>query len=353
MPPLLDKASASALVKLTIFIIVTTLATSVLAVTIGNLTFGDKTGFKAVFSDVTGLSKGDEVRISGVRVGTVDGIEVQDRDVAVVTFEVDDTVPLSDTTSAMIRYRNLIGQRYVALVPGEDGAPAMQADDTIPLERTTPALDLTVLFQGFQPLFDALSPEDVNQLSFELIQVLQGEGGTVESLLDRTASLTSTLANRDELIGDTITNLNDVLVTFGSRDEELSQTISTLQQFTTGLRRDRQAILGSLDSISELAVDTADLVSDVRPILTEDIRQLRRLAGNLEDNRQVLDTNLKILPVKLQKIGRTASYGSWFNFYLCNFRGQVVVPQELADLLGEDATSIPIDFETGAARCTP
>jgi phospholipid/cholesterol/gamma-HCH transport system substrate-binding protein len=349
----LDKASALALSKLTIFMVVTTMATGVLVVTIGNLSFADKTEYHATFSDATAVVEGDDVRIAGVRVGSVTDVEIVNRDQAEVSFEVDSSVSLTKSAQAQIRYRNLIGQRYIALTPREGSTEPLEDGDTIPLDQTAPALDLTVLFQGFQPLFQALSPDDVNKLAYEIIQVLQGEGGTVENLLARTSSLTQELANRDQLIGDTIDNLNSVLTTFGAKDDELSQTISTLQQFATGLKNDRQAILGSLDAVSELAVETADLVSDARPALTEDVRQLRRLTGNLADNKQVLDRELQILPLKLRKLGNTADYGSWFNFYLCNFHGEVVVPKTVAELLGrKQAFTVPINYEIGAERCS-
>jgi phospholipid/cholesterol/gamma-HCH transport system substrate-binding protein len=353
MPQLLDRASASAAVKLLVFIVVTSLATGVLAITIGNVTFGEKTEYRAVFSDVTGVNSGDDVRIAGVRVGTVREIEIHEQATAVVTFDVDAAVDLPASTEATIRYRNLIGQRYIALEPGSDREQVLEEDALIPLERTRPALDLTVLFRGFEPLFEALSPDDVNQLAFEIIQVLQGEGGTVENLLARTSSLTTELADRDKLIGDVITNLNDVLVTLGSKDEELSQTILTLQEFATGLKSDRRAILGSLDAISELSVETADLLEDTRPLLTQDIRELRRLTEILDRNKGSVDTSLQILPIKLDKIGNTAQYGSFFNFYLCNFTGQLVVPDDLARLLGrKERFTIPIDYTTGASRCS-
>jgi phospholipid/cholesterol/gamma-HCH transport system substrate-binding protein len=356
----LDKASASAAVKLVIFVIVTTLATSLLVVTIGNLSFGDTTDYKAVFSDVTGLNEGDDVRIAGVRVGSVTDIEIADRENALVSFDVSSSAPLTSATLATIRYRNLVGQRYVALTEGTGGGRELAPGDTIPLEQTQPALDLTVLFNGFRPLFQALSPEDVNQLAYELIRVLQGEGGTIEALLARTSSLTNTLADRDRLIGDVIDNLNEVLVTLGSRDRELSQTILTLQQFATGLKNDRRAILGSLNSVSELTVETADLISDARPPLTEDIRQLRRLAATLKANGPVLDAGLQILPLKLDKIGHTATYGSWFNFYICHFRGNIILPKQLVDqlppqvseALGIQNGAIPIDYSTGSERCS-
>ena len=344
---LLDAKTTVDAVKLTVFMVVTSLATGLLVITIGNVTFGESTEYKAVFSDVTGLNTGDDVRISGVRVGSVKSIDIYQRRQAMVTFDVDSDSELNQATNATIRYRNLVGQRYIALTQGAGSDTVLDEDDTIPLSRTEPALDLTVLFNGFKPLFAALSPEDVNKLSYEIIQVFQGEGGTVESLLQSTASVTNALADRDKIVGQLIDNLNDVLVIIGDRDQELSDLIVSLQQFVSGLKDDRQAILGSLHDISELSVQTADLVDEAREPLTRDIGQLRRLAATLDRNQPEIDKALQILPLKLQKIGRTASYGSWFNFYLCNFRGQVTLPA----VAGQRLDPIGVDYNTNTARC--
>ncbi len=344
---LLDAKTTVDAVKLTVFMVVTSLATGLLVITIGNVTFGESTEYKAVFSDVTGLNTGDDVRISGVRVGSVKSIDIYQRRQAMVTFDVDSDSELNQATNATIRYRNLVGQRYIALTQGAGSDTVLDEDDTIPLSRTEPALDLTVLFNGFKPLFAALSPEDVNKLSYEIIQVFQGEGGTVESLLQSTASVTNALADRDKIVGQLIDNLNDVLVIIGDRDQELSDLIVSLQQFVSGLKDDRQAILGSLHDISELSVQTADLVDQAREPLTRDIGQLRRLAATLDRNQPEIDKALQILPLKLQKIGRTASYGSWFNFYLCNFRGQVTLPA----VAGQRLDPIGVDYNTNTARC--
>jgi phospholipid/cholesterol/gamma-HCH transport system substrate-binding protein len=277
-----------------------------------------------------------------VKVGSVEGVEILDRTQAVVSFNVEDATDVTESTYATIRYRNLVGQRYIALTEGEGGSGVVREGGTIPLERTTPALDLTVLFNGFKPLFAAMNPEDVNKLSYELIQVFQGEGGTLESLLDSTASVTNTLASRDQLIGDLISNLNETLKTIGDRDDELSALIIQMRKFIGGLSQDREAILGSLDSISDLAVETSQLVTGIRPGLTKDISELRTLAGNINENRGELDRALGVLPIKLQKVGRTAIYGSWFNFYLCEFQGTVKLP---------GGTELPVNYETNAERC--
>jgi phospholipid/cholesterol/gamma-HCH transport system substrate-binding protein len=339
---MLDKKTAGDTVRLGIFVVVTTLATALLAITIGNITFGAKKSYQAVFSDATGVVKGDDIRVAGVKVGSVQGVKIVNRTQALVEFSVEETTRLTESTYATIRYRNLVGQRYIALTQGTGGEDVLREDATIPVDRTQPALDLTVLFNGFKPLFAAMTPSDVNKLSYELIRVFQGEGGTLEGLLRSTASVTNTLASRDQLIGDLIANLNQTLVTVGSRDDQLSDLIIQMRKFIGGLSQDREAILGSLDSISSLSVQTAQLVTGIRPGLVKDVKELRAVTGNINRNRSEVDRALKVLPIKLTKVGRTATYGSWFNFYLCEFKGTVTVAGK----------EVPIPaYETGSDRC--
>jgi phospholipid/cholesterol/gamma-HCH transport system substrate-binding protein len=338
---LLDKKTAGDLTKLLIFIVVTTLATGVLVVTIGNLSFGDSKTYRALFSDATGVVEGDDIRVAGVKVGTVQGVAIADRTRALVTFSVEDATQVTEATHATIKYRNLVGQRYIALTQEVGSAQRLDEGATIPIARTAPALDLTVLFNGFKPLFQALSPADINQLSYEIVQVFQGEGGTLESLLGHTASVTSTLADRDEVISALIDNLSEVLDHVADRDQQLNQLITTFRTFVSGLNQDRDAILGSLDQISELSVQTASLVKGVRSPLVEDIKNLRQLTSNIQRNRGELDRALQVMPIKLEKIGRTAIYGSWFNFYLCHFQGRIKLP----------GITVPVNYNTGSERC--
>ncbi|CAB4729053.1 MAG: MCE family protein [Actinobacteria bacterium] len=339
---LLDKRTTGDLVKLVVFMLVTTLATGLLVILIGNFSFKPSTTYQAEFVDATGVVKGDDVRVAGVKVGSVKSIEIVDRTHALVTFDVEDQVPLTGATHAAIRYRNLVGQRYISLTEETGDPEPLEPGDKIDISNTKPALDLTVLFNGFKPLFQALSPADINKLSYEIVQVFQGEGGTLQSLLANTASVTNTLADRDEVISSLITNLDDVLDHLGDRDDQLDSLIINFKQLVSGLKADRKPILDSLDQISALSVQTADLVQGIRNPFIEDIKQLRTFTANINRNKGELDRALQVLPIKLNKVGRTATYASFFNFYLCHFQGRVRLP---------GGASLPVDYNTGGARC--
>jgi phospholipid/cholesterol/gamma-HCH transport system substrate-binding protein len=246
-------------------------------------------------------------------------VKLYDGTKAKVTFGVDKAVPLSTTTQAVIRYRNLIGQRYLAIVDGPTSGEQLKPGALIPESRTQPALNLNTLFNGFRPLLAGLEPGDVNQLSYELIRVLQGEGGTINALFSHVASLSGTLADRDALIGQVIDNLNAVLGPLDTRDKQLSALITNLQGFVSGLSDDRAAISSSLVSLNELTGTTANLLQKARPDLKDDITQLGVLAAGLDEpeSRKLLEHFLVATPFKLKVATPEASYGAFLNFYVC------------------------------------
>ncbi|CAM3453238.1 MCE family protein [Stackebrandtia soli] len=336
--------------KLGIFALVTTLALALLTDALGGIRMsGDS--YTAMFTDATGLLPGDEVRISGVTVGEVESVELEQGDVpaAKISFTLDSERRIPASVRAAIRYRNLVGQRYVALTPPAPDEPVgdamLEPGDVIGLRQTSPALDLTVLLNGFKPLFQALSPEEINQLSFEIIQVLQGEGTTVESLLSHTASLTQTLADHDETIGSVITNLNAVLATVAERDDELDTSIARLREFVSGLSGDRDALGQAVISIGTLTTKTSLLVEDARPPLAADVTALDQLSTTLNANSEVLEQTLERLPVTYEQLTTTGSYGSWFNFFLCDADGTLALPG------GGSVT--PVELHSPFARCAP
>jgi phospholipid/cholesterol/gamma-HCH transport system substrate-binding protein len=338
------KSIAGPLIKSIIFVAITVTITAVLGISIAYTGTSGSVGYRAVFSDVTGLVVGNDVDIAGVRVGTVTSISVYRRDLALVGFSIQQGRSLPASVTATIKYLNLVGQRYIDL--GQGAGPvdtALPPGGTIPLSRTTPALNLTELFNGFQPLFQALSPGDVNKLTSEIIAVFQGESPDITALVATVGSLTTSLATKDQVIGQVIDNLNSVLGTISSRGNALGDLLTSLQKLVSGLAADREPIGTAIDAIGSLTSATAGLLQVGRAPLQTDIVQLGRLASNLAANSPTVDTFLQDLPAKMTDIARLASYGSWLNFFLCNatVTGVHVVPP------GKVRLGVPIT----AARC--
>src|SRR6201998_2621654 len=198
-------------VRLGFFSVVLLLFTAMIIVVFGQMRFDRTTGYTAEFTNISGLRTGQFVRASGVEIGKVSSVRLVDGGKrARVDFSVDRSVPLYQSTTAQVRYLNLIGDRYLELKRGEgEGSDRiLPSGGFIPVSRTSPALDLDALIGGFKPVFKALDPEKVNTIASALITVFQGQGGTINDILDNTAQLTNQLGERDQGIGEVTKKLN-------------------------------------------------------------------------------------------------------------------------------------------------
>ena len=306
-------------VRLAVFLSVCVLGVFGLFAVFGQMRFGEVTkSYNAMFTNVTGLENGDFVRIAGVEVGKVKKVAIQPDTTARVEFTADESVVLTEGSRAVIRYDDLIGGRYLALEEGAGGTKRLAAGATIPLARTSPALDLDALIGGFRPLFRALDPEQVNALSSQLIQALQGQGATINSFLAQTAALTSTLADRDRLIGEVLVNLNVVLGSLGDQSDQFAKAVDSLSQLVGTLQERKVDITNGLAYTNEAAASVADLLSQARPPFSKTIRETDRAAGIVVADHEYFDNLLNTLPDAYQALARQGIYGDFFTFYLCD-----------------------------------
>ena len=316
------------LIKLIVFIVVTVLATTVLALLISNAGASGKNSYQAIFSDAAMLNPGDDVRIAGVRVGQVEKVEIYDQNLAKVSFNVN-RERLPKSTQISIRYRNLAGLRYVALEksPGvvtETVGPGytFQYNPDRHLSSTHPAVNLTELFNGFRPLFQQITPEDMNKLAETVINVFQNGdgvdmGATIGSLIQQTAELTNTIADKDAVIGEMITNLTKVLDTVNNNDQQLTQLLNNTEALVTGLAAQRGSVGSAITSVSNLTTLTGSILTQTRPSIQQALSGLKVTSDKIAAREGDVNKLLENLPVKLEKLGRSATFGSWFQFYLC------------------------------------
>jgi phospholipid/cholesterol/gamma-HCH transport system substrate-binding protein len=304
-------------VKFAAFALVSVLLAVVLLNTMFNDVRGDTDSYHAQFADVAGLRSGDDVRVAGVRVGRVKDIAVGAHG-AEVGFEVASDQPVLDTTKIVMRYQNLLGQRYLALVQGPDRGARLKPGTTVPLARTSPGFDLTELLNGFRPLFEALRPDDVNALATSLVKVLQGEGGTVESLLAQTGRLTNFLADRDAVVGQVLDNLTPVLTDLAGHGTELQGTVEELRALMTGLARDRKSIGSSIDGMSQLIGSTSDLLQQARVPTVRAVKRFRSVMDLFVAHEPEFVAAIGSFGSTLAALGRASSYESAVNIYLCS-----------------------------------
>ena len=304
--------------RLSVFLVVCLLGMFALFAVFGQLRFEKAQAYRAEFANVTGLARGNFVRIAGVEVGKVQDISVNDDGTLTVDFTADSSAVLTRGTRAVIRYDDLIGGRYLSLVEGAGGTDKLNPGDTIPLAQTEPALDLDALIGGFRPLFRALDPEQINALSGQLISALQGQGATIGSFLSQTAALTNTLADRDQLIGEVIVNLNTVLGSLAGQSDQFGKAVDALSGLVAGLQERRQDIANGLAYTNAATGTIADLLAETREPLQKTLHETDRTAGTVLLDHDYFDNLLNTLPEAYQVLNRQGLYGDFFSFYLCD-----------------------------------
>ncbi|CAM4258367.1 virulence factor Mce family protein [Mycobacterium basiliense] len=309
-------------IKLGIFSLVLLLFSVMIIVVFGQIRFDRTYGYSAEFSNISGLRAGQFVRASGVEIGKVSSVSLIDGGKRVrVEFDVDRSIPLYQSTTAQIRYLDLIGNRYLELKrgQGEGAEQILPPGGFIPMSRTSPALDLDALIGGFKPVFRALDPDKVNTIASALITVFQGQGGTINDILDQTSQLTSQLAERDQAIGEVIKNLNTVLDATVRHRKDFDQTVNNLEVLITGLKDHREDLAGGVAHISNAAGTVADLLGEDRALLHKTVNYLDAVQQPLIDQREQLNDFLIKVPTALNMIGRAiGSYGDFVNFYSCD-----------------------------------
>jgi phospholipid/cholesterol/gamma-HCH transport system substrate-binding protein len=325
------------------FAVVMALATGALFMTFSQYRTSSTTSYSAMFGDVSSLREGDSVRMAGIRIGTVNSVSLRDDKQVAVGFDADRDVVLTTGTRAVVRYLNLVGDRYLELVDAPGSTRVLAAGAQIPVDRTAPALDLDLLLGGLKPVIQGLNANDVNALTSSLIAVFQDQGQTMESLMSKTASFTNTLADNSATVQAVIDNLKSTLATVAKDSDQFSGTIDRMQRLVSGLSDDRDPIGAAIESLDSGTASLADLLTQARPALSGTVDQLSRLAPLLDQDKGRLETALRMAPDNYNKLIRTGSYGSFVNYYLCG------VAFRVSDLQGRTAVFPMIKQQAG--RC--
>src|SRR5580693_1507930 len=309
-------------IKLGIVSLVLLFLTVMIVVVFGQMRFNSTNSYSAEFSNGSGLREGQFIRASGVEIGKVKNIKLVDDGHRVrVDFNVDRSVSLYQSTTAEIRYLGLVGDRYVELNrgAGEGADRVLPPGGFIPLSHTSPALDLDALLGGFKPLFRALDPEKVNTIASAIITVFQGQGGTINDILDQTAQVTAQIADRDEAIGEVVKNLNIVLDTTVKHRAQFDQTVDNFEKLITGLNNHADPLAAGTANISNAAGTVADLLADNRTLLHKTLNYLEPIQQPIIDQKDLYDDQLHRTPIGMNIVGNAVgNYGDWVNFYLCD-----------------------------------
>ncbi|MGI8407299.1 MAG: MlaD family protein [Actinomycetota bacterium] len=300
------------LIKVLVFSTIAAILTVLLGVKLANSRlFADTYVMQAEFEDATGVLIGDSVKLAGVDIGRVEKAEIQDGK-AVVTFNLDKTVELPKDSTVALRWRNVLGQRFLYVYPGDDEEVFVEGQ-RIPIDQTEDVSDIGEFLNRLGPILKAIDPEQANAFLDSVNTALTGNEQDVRQLIDDGAELAATLGGEDENIKGLLSSTDQVMEAFASQDEALGQIFDDLDEVGGVLAR-RTADINSLVTdfavvqrqLNGLAVRNADNIDST-------LRDLETVADVLADNREQLGYTLRTLPLGLAGYFQTSSWGEWFN----------------------------------------
>lgn len=305
-------------IKFGLFVVLCMAFLLALATTIGNTTLGGLVGrgpdtysLSASFDDVTGLLEGDNVKIAGVRVGKVTGITT-DEGQAVVTFQVDADTKVPEDSAASIRWRNLIGQRYLYLEPG-DSAVTIADGAHIDNESTTGVVNIGDLFNRLGPIVGAIDVGQVNEFLDSITMALSGNEESISQSLDDLAILVQGLGDRDEAIGSLIDNMAVVAETVANRDEQIETMLENLAALSQTFSDNTDLLETALVEIGQFNTDLSDVLAANRDEIDGILTNLDTTLGTIEANLEPLEVVLDGIDEQAAATFRSSSWGGFLN----------------------------------------
>lgn len=291
---------------------------------------GGGTTYSAEFREAAGIQADDEVRIAGIKVGSVSDVEL-DGDRVLVSFKVKDAW-VGDRSRADIKIKTLLGQKYLSLDPA--GQDVLDPGTRIPLERTTAPYDVLEAFRG---LAETVNEVDTAQLaeSFEVIaETFADTPEEVRAALTGLRSLSKTISSRDQELATLLSNTRQVSQTLADRDAELVKLLTDGNLLLTEINNRQNAISALLDGTRLLATELRGLVADNEEQLGPVLTSLDQLTAMLQRNQDALSEGIKKFAPFARQFNNAIGNGRWFDNYICGLLPPAFGPVNQPGCLG-------------------
>ncbi|TDD89668.1 MCE family protein [Saccharopolyspora karakumensis] len=280
------------------------------------------TTYTAQFTEAAGLREDNEVRVAGVKVGTVSDVELEG-DHVLVSFRVSDT-ELGDHTTAAIKVKTLLGQKYLALDP--QGSKELDNDQPIPLNRTMSPYDVIEAFSDLSKNVDQIDTAQLAKSFETLSSTFKDTPGEVSGALNGLSQLSKTISSRDEQIEHLLNNTTQVSQQLADRNEDFEKLLSDGNLLLQELRARRDSISSLLTGTQELSQQLTGLVDDNQAQLGPTLQQLDKVTKMLQRNQQNLDRSLNTFAPFTRLFSNVLGNGRWFDTYICGMLPPAVGP---------------------------
>jgi len=262
--------------------------------------------YRAELSRAVGLYVGSDVRVLGVQVGEVTGLEARG-ELVEATFEIDDDeVRVPATARAVVVAPTLVSDRHLELTPPYDGGPELAPGSLIPLARTAVPVEVDQVFAAVGELATALGPQGANrdgaldQLVRTGATALDGNGAAIRTAVEQLSAAVATVDGGGEDLATTLEQLATLTAALAAADEPVRELSGTLTAVADSLATQRGALAGSIDGLGTALAEIRSLVQESGPGLTENVAGLLDVTRTVLSQEQALRETLNLAPVTLQ-----------------------------------------------------
>ena len=312
------------LIRLGVFLVLVISLSTYIGFKLANVSFADRYSVAATFNDVTGLRVGDAVKLAGVPVGQVTSIKL-DNGQATVHFSVNKSVRLpvstsssstDDNTTVAVRWRNLIGQRYLLIDPGKDAPSAhtflpTNGSAQIGTRFTKSAVDIGAVFNALDPLGQAINPQQLNEIFTSLNEALNGNTGSIQSLLQSLGTLSGTLADRDQTIQQMLGDYQTVTGVLAKRDTQIQTMLENVATLAQSFNDNTNLFVSSLNDFASAGTTLDRLLTSTQNQFKGTLDGLAGVAKIFANKLPQLDTLLNSAPAAFKQLFSATSYGDY------------------------------------------
>ncbi|EKF21506.1 hypothetical protein C731_4555 [Mycolicibacterium hassiacum DSM 44199] len=280
--------------------------------------------YQAEFTDAGGVAVGNDVTVSGMKVGTVTDVELRGRH-ALVTFAVDGTVSLGSETTAHIRTGTLLGQRVLTLE--SRGSATMRPMDVIPVSRTAAPYSLTEAVNELTSNTAKTDTAAVNQALDTLAETLDQVGPQLRPTFEGLTRVSQALNDRDGTLAELLAHSADVTRILAERSNQVNTLLLNANDLVAVLNERRREIVDLLAHTSALAKQMSALIEENEQELAPTLDKLNGVVAILEENRDNIAEALPGLAKFQITLGETIGNGPYYQAYIPNiFFGQLFQP---------------------------
>jgi phospholipid/cholesterol/gamma-HCH transport system substrate-binding protein len=270
---------------------------------------------KAEFKDGAGLQSENQVRVAGIKVGTVADIElVEDR--VVVTLEIDNGTEIPKDAFAEIKLATLLGTKFVD-IEGKGGGPRLEDGDVIPINRTAVPYEIYQVSNQGTAVLEDLDGEALNDMLVELTKLTKVTQEELGVALEGLNELGTGLNDKDEELRSLLSEADDLTGLLNDEGGNINRLIDASNQVLGSLARKREDVQSLLEVTKQMAADVSGLIDNNRQQLDSILTDLHRALIVLERNVEHLDVALRFAGPSSRYFGSLFTQGRWSDIFTC------------------------------------